>query len=78
MSGKENQNVSKQLEWVKTTLEAASFDVSPSLIPGDAESVIAKAVREQGIDMLIMGGVQPFSSSQPVVWEQNLRLVAFR
>jgi nucleotide-binding universal stress UspA family protein len=55
MSGKENQNASKQLEWVKTTLEAASFDVSPSLIPGDAESVIAKAVREQGIDVLIMG-----------------------
>ncbi len=26
-----------------------------SLIPGDAESVIAKAVQEQGIDMLIMG-----------------------
>jgi nucleotide-binding universal stress UspA family protein len=36
-------------------LEAASFDVSPSLIPGDAERVIAKAVHEQGIDMLIMG-----------------------
>jgi nucleotide-binding universal stress UspA family protein len=55
MSGKESQSASKQLEWAKNTLEAASFDVSPSLIPGDAESVIAKAVREQGIDMLIMG-----------------------
>ncbi len=55
MSGKESQNASKQLEWAKTTLEAAGFEVIPSLIPGDAESVIAKAVREQGIDMLIMG-----------------------
>ncbi|HNP61834.1 MAG TPA: universal stress protein [Nitrospirales bacterium] len=55
MSGKESQSASKQLEWAKTTLEAASFDVSPSLIPGDAERVIAKAVHEQGIDMLIMG-----------------------
>ncbi len=55
MSGKESQNASKQLEWAKSTLEAANFDITPSLIPGDAESVIAKAVREQGIDMLIMG-----------------------
>ena len=55
MSGKESQNASKQLEWAKTTLEAANFAIFPSLIPGDAESVIAKAVREQDIDMLIMG-----------------------
>lgn len=55
MSGKESQNASKQLEWAKDTLEAANFDITPSLIPGDAESVIAKAVREQDIDMLIMG-----------------------
>lgn len=55
MSGKESQDGPKQLEWAKTTLEATNFDVSPSLIPGDAERIIAKAVDEQGIDMLIMG-----------------------
>ena len=55
MSGKESQNASKQLEWAKSTLEAASFAIFLSLIPGDAESVIARAVREQDIDMLIMG-----------------------
>ena len=55
MSGKESQQASKQLEWAKSTLEAANFDIFSSLIPGDAESVIAKAIREQEIDMLIMG-----------------------
>lgn len=55
MSGKKSQDGLKQLEWAKTTLEAASFHVSPLLVPGDAERVIAKAVHEQGIDMLIMG-----------------------
>ncbi|WP_447968051.1 universal stress protein [Nitrospira sp. M1] len=55
MSGKESQNASKQLEWAKVTLEAARFDVSASLIPGDEERVIATTVREQQIDMLIMG-----------------------
>lgn len=55
MSGKESQDATKQLDWAKTTLEAAGFEVSASLIPGDAESVIAKTVKDQSIDMLIMG-----------------------
>lgn len=55
MSGKESQNAPRQLDWAKTTLEAASFEVTASLIPGDAESIIAKTVKEQSIDMLIMG-----------------------
>lgn len=55
MSGKENQDAPKQLEWAKSTLVAAGFDVTASLIPGDAESIIAKTVKEQSIDMLIMG-----------------------
>ena len=37
------------------TLEAAGFEVLASLIPGDAERVIAKSVRVQEIDLLIMG-----------------------
>jgi len=60
ISGKESQSAPKQLEWAKATLETASFDVSSSRIPGDAESLIAKAVREQGIDMLIMGAYSHF------------------
>ncbi len=55
MSGKESQDAAKQLEWAKTTLEATAFEVVASLIPGDAELVIAKTIQEQTIDMLIMG-----------------------
>lgn len=55
MAGKESQSAPKQLAWAKTRLETAGFDAPASLIPGDAESIIAKAVREQGIDILIMG-----------------------
>jgi nucleotide-binding universal stress UspA family protein len=55
MAGKESQKGPRQLEWAKTTLEATGLEVFASLIPGDAERVIAKAIREQGIDMLIMG-----------------------
>lgn len=55
MSGKESQSAPKQLEWAKNTLEAAGFEAPASLIPGDAEQVIEKTVKAQGIDLLIMG-----------------------
>lgn len=55
MAGRESQDAPRQLDWAKTTLEAAGFEVAALLIPGDAETVIATAVMEQSIDMLIMG-----------------------
>ena len=55
MSGKERQDAHRQLDWAKTTLETAGFEVTALLTPGDAESTIAKTVKEQSIDMLIMG-----------------------
>lgn len=55
MSGKESREAPKQLAWAGKTLEATGFEVTTSLIPGDAERVIAKAVQAQDIDILIMG-----------------------
>lgn len=55
MSGKQSAEASKQLEWAKTTLQAAQFEVNGALVPGDTESIIAKTIREQSIDLLIMG-----------------------
>ena len=55
MSGKPVQDGQKQLEWARETLQAADFEVIPTLIPGDTERVIAGVIQEQHIDMLIMG-----------------------
>ncbi|MEQ8659939.1 MAG: universal stress protein, partial [Gammaproteobacteria bacterium] len=55
MSGRQRVDAAKQLEWARSTLVAAAFDVTAALVPGDAESIIARAVREQSIDMLVMG-----------------------
>ncbi|MDO8320490.1 universal stress protein [Rhodoferax sp.] len=55
MSGNESQDAPKQLEWARTTLETAGFEVTALLTPGDAERVIARTVKEQSIDMLVMG-----------------------
>lgn len=55
MSGKESAEASRQLEWATSTLTTAGFTAAASLIPGDAESVIARTVRAQAIDLLIMG-----------------------
>ena len=55
MSGKKSQDAARQLDWARQTLVAAGFDAPAALIPGDAETVIARAVSEQAIDLLIMG-----------------------
>lgn len=55
MSGKATKEGAKQLEWAKRTLEEAGFEAPADLVPGDAERVIAEAVREREIDLLIMG-----------------------
>ena len=55
MSGKPSREAPKKLQWAKNILETAGFDVPSSLIPGDAERVIAQAVQDQDIDILIMG-----------------------
>lgn len=64
MAGKERQDAPKQLAWAQATLEAAGFEVTALLTPGDAETAIARAVKEQQIDMLIMGafGHSPWRS----------------
>jgi nucleotide-binding universal stress UspA family protein len=55
MSGRNRSGAAAQLDWAKQTLEAAGFDAPASLIPGDAERVIADCVQEQSVDILIMG-----------------------
>lgn len=55
MSGRESKESAKRLNWARTTLEEANFNAPIHLIPGDAESVIATFVKDNNIDMLIMG-----------------------
>ena len=54
MAGKARQS-SKALSWAEKTLNAQGLAVTPALLPGDPERVIAQTVREQEIDLLIMG-----------------------
>ncbi len=55
MSGKPKADARQQLSRAQATLQAAGFETVAELVPGDAESTIATAVREQQIDLLIMG-----------------------
>lgn len=55
MSGKPRKEGSRQLDWATSTLTSAGFEVHAHLLPGDAETVIARMVPELGIDMLVMG-----------------------
>jgi nucleotide-binding universal stress UspA family protein len=55
MSGKERLDAPQELEWARKKLESAGFETPAMLLPGDAETIIAKTVRERDIDLLIMG-----------------------
>lgn len=55
MSGKLGSDAEKNLEWARRTLDDGGYSVATKQIPGDAESVIAQAVLDEGIDLLIMG-----------------------
>lgn len=55
MSGRKRRNAHRELEWARTLLESAGFEAIPAWIPGDPEHVIARAIEQQGIDLLIMG-----------------------
>lgn len=55
MAGKPMASGRLQLEWASATLVAAGFEVTSALNPGDAETMMSHSVKEQGIDVLVMG-----------------------
>ena len=56
MVGKDgNREASKQLQAAQSTLTASGIDTHCYQVTGDPESAIASAIKEQGIDFLIMG-----------------------
>lgn len=54
-SGKARQDGPKQIEWAQKTLQDAGFEAPAQVVPGDPEGVIARAVQELEIDILVMG-----------------------
>jgi len=55
MSGKARPDAERQLDGARETLESAGFEAHVEMIPGDPERVIAQAIHEYSVDMLIMG-----------------------
>lgn len=55
MSGKDSRDGRRHLDAAQSRLDQAGFATTAALATGDAETMIAQAVREQGYDLLIMG-----------------------
>lgn len=55
MVGGESAAGASQLQWAVDTLQAAGHAAQATRLPGDAEAVISGYVREQAIDILVMG-----------------------
>lgn len=55
MSGKQNSEADKHLEWASNTLAKSGFEVATAYLPGDPEQQIPQAIADREIDMLVMG-----------------------
>jgi nucleotide-binding universal stress UspA family protein len=55
MAGNMQGEADKLLAWAKDRLVAAGFQVTTSFISGDPEIVIARVIKEDAIDLLVMG-----------------------
>ena len=55
MSGKQNSEAERRLEWASSTLSKAGFTVDTAYVPGDPEQQITQAIAEREIDILVMG-----------------------
>lgn len=55
MAGRELRQATKQLDWAQGKLATAGFQVSVSAIAGDPEVVIAQVIKDEFIDLLVMG-----------------------
>jgi nucleotide-binding universal stress UspA family protein len=55
MVGTENDSNREQLQWAKSTLEAAGFEAPATLLNGEVEKVLCDYRATNDIDMLIMG-----------------------
>lgn len=55
MAGADSGEARQQLDWAKSTLEAAGFDTSASIHAGEVEAVLRDYRKQHDIDLLIMG-----------------------
>ena len=55
MSGKQNSEAERHLEWASGTLAKAGCTVDTAYVPGDPEQQITQAIAEREIDILVMG-----------------------
>ncbi len=55
MAGETGRRGAEQLEWARSTLAGAGIDVTATLLPGDPEREITRALREREADLLVMG-----------------------
>lgn len=55
MVGESSEQASKHMKWAMDELLYAGFKPTSAILPGVAEQVIAEYVRDEGVDLLVMG-----------------------
>jgi nucleotide-binding universal stress UspA family protein len=55
MSGAKNHENVVQLQWAQSQLRQAGFQVTGDIQEGEPAAVIVQAIKDHGIDLLVMG-----------------------
>lgn len=55
MVGEDRADSRESLDWARTHLETASFDVTAGILPGEVEEVLCAYRAEHAIDLIVMG-----------------------
>jgi nucleotide-binding universal stress UspA family protein len=55
MVGSASESNAQQVQWAVDTLRAGGADAQGLVLPGDADDVISRHVRDDAIDLLVMG-----------------------
>ncbi|HUX29749.1 MAG TPA: universal stress protein [Thiobacillus sp.] len=55
MVGEDRADSQESLDWARTHLETAGFDVTAEILPGEVEAVLCAYRTEHAIDLIVMG-----------------------
>lgn len=75
MVGADKADSREQLDWARTSLETAGFDVTAEIRPGEVEEVLCAYRTEHAIDLIVMGAYGHSKIREFLVGSTTTRLI---
>ncbi|MDP2109647.1 MAG: universal stress protein [Thiobacillus sp.] len=75
MVGEDRADSRESLDWARTHLETAGFDVTAEILPGEVEAVLCAYRTEHAIDLIVMGAYGHSRIREFLVGSSTTRLI---